>query len=587
MRCLFVLCLLTLPAHADDKILVTATRGEANAENLPFAGGTASGDRWDSAGGNPETALSGIPGLAFTSNGAPGQPRSLLIRGANAQHTLVLVDGIPVNDPLSPSRSFDFGQIPVSEIDHVEVIKGPQSVLYGSDAMGGVVQIFTKKGKASRARLEAGSYGTAKADLAAMGFRAGYFSTKGFSAADVRNGNTEADGSRNWNLGGSQDFPVTDTFLMRLNAQYNDNRTDTDKNGGAGGDSLNTYSTHSQFLLREENVILLPGEAELSVAGDYSAHDRTDNTNGSDYYKSRLWKVEAVARKTLSSHRLTVGSEFADEGGTSSQTTGGRRDFRSGGLYVQDEIDPRDGLNLVAGGRVDFHSQTETAATYRAGLSYWLWKNVLRAKASIGSGFKAPSLYQTYSSFGSLTLRPEKSIGGDAGIEVKGASWSSDLTFFANRFRDLIDFNLVTNQFFNQSRAETYGLEWQAEKRWGIFHADNSATFQRAYDPATGLLLLRRPRWSDTVEIGVSKERVYGANLLFRYVGERIDSHPVLLTRQTMPAYYTLGADIFRKLTEGIRLVGRGENLLNRNYQETSGYGVPALSAYAGIEADL
>lgn len=584
---LFAFFLLSSLAFAEDKIVVTATRDAANAESLPFSVGAVSGDRFTATGGDAEATLSSIPGLSFTSNGAPGQPRSLLIRGANSEHTLVLIDGIPVNDPLSPSRAFDFGQIPVSEIDHVEVLKGPGSVLYGSDALGGVVQIFTKKAKGAHVRAEGGSYGTAKADLAALGFRAGYFTTKGFSSADVRNGNREADGSRRWNVGGSKDFPLNDSFLMRLTAQYQNEHADTDRNGGPGGDSLNTYSDHDQFLLREENVVFLPGETELSVAGDYSSHNRTDNTNGQDYYKSQLWKAEAIARKPLGAQKFTLGAEYSDEGGTSSQVTGGRRDFHMLGLYAQDEAGLTDRFSLVAGGRVDLHSQTDSVATYRAGVNYWLIPARLRWKASYGSGFKAPSLYQTYSQYGSTTLRPEKSVGGDTGFELTGDTYSADLTLYANRFRDLIDFNLLTNRFFNQGRAETYGLEFTTEKRIGLFHAQNALTFLRAYDPDSGLLLLRRPRWSDSVTLGAGRERLWAANLTFRYVGTRIDSNPTLLTRQEMPAYYTLAADFFHSLSEGLRFVARGENLLDRNYQETSGYGVPALSAYAGIEADL
>jgi vitamin B12 transporter len=578
---------LTTLAFAEDKIVVTATRDAASVESLPFSVGTVSGDRFMATGGDAEATLSSIPGLSFTSNGAPGQPRSLLIRGGSSQHTLVLIDGIPVNDPLSPSRAFDFGQIPVSEIDHVEVLKGPGSVLYGSDALAGVVQIFTKKSKGITARAEGGSYGTAKADLSAMGFRAGYFNTKGFSAADRRNGNTEADGARSWNVGGSKDFPLNDSFLMRLTAQYQNEHADTDKNGGPGADSLNTYTDHDQFLIREENVIFLPGETELSVAGDFSSHSRTDNTNGQDFYKSQLWKAEAIARKPVGTQKFTLGLEYADEGGTSSQTLGGRHDFRMGGFYGQDEAALSDRFNLVLGGRFDLHSQTDNAATYRVGVNFWLLEKRLRWKASFGSGFKAPSLYQTYSAYGSSALLPEKSLGGDTGFELVGESFSTDLTFYANRFRDLIDFNLLTNRFFNQTRAETSGVEWSAEKRMGIFHAQNALTLLRAVDPDTGLLLMRRPRWSDSITVGAGNAKLWAANLTFRYVGIRTDSNPTLFTRQLMPSYYTLAADFFHSLTEGFRITARGENLLDRNYQETAGFGVPALSAYAGIEADL
>jgi vitamin B12 transporter len=579
--------LLAGPAAASpDHIVVTATRTAEDPESLPFSIDSIPAERWEAAGGDAEAALSTVPGVSFTSSGGPGQTKSLLLRGAKAEHTLVLIDGIPVNDPLSPSRAFDFGQIPVSEIDHVEILKGPQSVLYGSDAMGGVVQIFTKK-TGSRARAEGGSYHTFSGSVSSMGFRAGGVSSRGYSSADEREGNTEPDGYRAYNLGGTQEFPLNDRFLMRLNAQYQDSRADTDKNGGRGGDSFNTYASHSQFLLREENVVLLPGEAELTVAGNYASHYRTDNTNGGDYYRGNLWKAEAIAKKPLGPQRFTLGAEYGDEGGSSSQTSGGRRDFREGAAYLQDELALSSRVELVAGGRVDLHSETRTAGTYRLGLNWWLVPEFLRARGSVSSGFKAPSLYQTYSIYGSPSLLPERSFGGEAGLEAKRGYWRSELTWFTNRFRDLIDFNLVTNRYFNQSRALTTGVEWGLGWSDGRLRADNALTYLRAIDPDTGVALLRRPRWTDSLTLGAGREKKWGTSLNLRYVGERQDAHPLLLTRQTMPAYLTLGADLFREIGDGLRLTARGVNLFDRRYQETSGFGVPGLSGYAGIEADL
>jgi vitamin B12 transporter len=588
MHSVFLLAFaLSIPSFADDKVVVTATRNETYANDIPFSVGTVGAAQWSQSGGRVETALSRIPGVAFTESGGPGQTRSLLLRGAKAEHTLVLIDGILVNDPLSPARAFDFGQLPVDEIERIEVIKGPQSVLYGSDAMGGVVQIFTRHGKRGRARVEGGSYGTVKAGASAMGFRAGYMQSRGFSSADENDGNTEADASRSWNLGGTQDFPVSDHFLMRLNAQYSESKTDTDRHGGAGGDSRGTFARHNQFLLREENVVLLPEEGELSVAGSYASHYRDDNTSGADFYDAALWKAESVLRKPgLGAHSLTAGAEYGEEAGRSSQISGGQRRFRAGAFYLQDQLKPGD-FQIVAGARLDLHSATDAAGTYRLGLGYWLVKNLLRAKASVGTGFKAPSLYQTYSIYGSPSLRAERSVGGEAGLELSGRDWSTELAFFANRFRDMIDFNPLTSRFFNQSRAETYGLEWSSERRLGFFHLGNALTLLRAVDPDTGLLLLRRPRLANTVSFGYHRSGVVDANLHLRYVGSREDSHPVLLTRQRMPSFFTLGMDLFHEIENGLRFVARGENLLNRRYQETSGFGVPALSGYAGIEADL
>jgi len=576
-------------AFADDKVVVTATRSEMSRDDLPFSVSSVKGEAWDSRGGNAESALSSVPGLSFTVSGGPGQTRSLLIRGAKAEHTLVLIDGIPVNDPLSPSRAFDFGQIPVDEIERIEVIKGPQSVLYGSDAIGGVVHIITKKNSATRLRLEGGSYGTMKARAAMLGFHAGYEKSSGFSAADVRDGNTEADGFEAWNLGGKKEFALGDAALLRLNGTFKETRTDTDRSGGRGGDSRNTSTRNGLFLFRGDWIYFIPDTGvEWNLGGSYSGHSRNDNTNTpvGDYYKADLVKVENIFRRDFGPHGLTLGIEAGSERGRSSQTSGGTRKFNGIAFYLQDQV-AFGRFQTNAGARLDLHSEHESAQTYRLGIGYSMVPELLRLKGSIGTGFKAPSLYQTYSIFGSPNLRPERSVGGDFGFELTGEDWSTEVTGFLNRYRDQIDFNSVTSRFFNQSSAESYGLEWGSEKSLGFFRLSNALTWLRAFDRNSRLPLLRRPLLSDTLTFGFRKGDFVGANLHARYVGTRTDVHPTTFTRQPMPAFLTLGFDMFHSIGGGLRVVARGENLLDRRYQETSGFGVPALSGYVGVEAEL
>lgn len=575
--------LFSLLAQAET-IVVTATRSGSSTDELPYSVGSLSGQEWRNSGESAERALTTIPGVAVTAAGGPGQPRTVLLRGAKAEHTLVLVDGMVLNDPLSPSRSFDFGQIPVSEIDRIEVIKGPQSVLYGSDAMGGVIQIFTKKGAHPlKAKAEAGSYQTGKLQASYLGFHAGYEKTKGFSAADEREGNSERDGQRLWRIGGSKEFPLGEKATLRVQADYEDSLTDTDSNGGRGSDSFGTYTSGQQLLFRTEAFYLYSDALELTSAISLNTHDRDDNTVSPAFYKAYLAKLEQLAQWKLKGHRATLGLEAEQESGRSSDLVQ-RRSFQGGAVFFQDQFGKR--LHGTAGARVDFHSEHRASPNFRGGLGYWLLPDRLRFKGSLGSGYKAPSLYQTYSRYGTPHLRPERSLGADLGIELQGAEWSTELTAFANRFRDMIDFNPISSKYFNLRAAKTYGLEWSLARSWRYLTLRNALTTLRSADRDTGLALYRRPLLTNTFSADFQQGKERGFGLQLRYVGRREDVHPTLFNRQKMPPFAVINASAFQRLSPEYKLTLRGENLANRHYQEISGYGVPELSAYAGIEAE-
>lgn len=585
MRATFLfLFLCTLTAYANDTILVTATRTGTSRSDLPVSGNRISREDWDRFGSRPENALPAVPGLSFSANGGPGQTRSVFIRGARAEDTLVLIDGVPLNDPLSPSRSFDFSQIPVAEIESIEVLKGPQSVLYGSDAMGGVVQIFTKK-TGSHAKFEGGSFGTLKARASHLGFHGGYERSNGISAADERNGNTERDGHKSWNLGGSKDFSLGENSSLRVQGLYHDNKTDTDRSGGVGGDSSGTHTRNSQLVFKAEALRISRDGYEWSTAGSIFTRDRDDNTTAPAFYKARLWKAETNVKKNFGSHTPTLGGEYYEEAGRSSDMQA-RRKFRAGALYLQEQY-ASGRWQAVAGGRVDFHSEHNRATTFRAGLGYWLEPEVLRAKTSVGTGYKAPSLYQTYSSFGTRGLRPSRIIGGDAGLELSTGPWQAELTYYRNHFRELIDFDTLTSRFFNIGRAETSGFEISLARAIGTFSLKNSLTTIRAHDKTKGRKLLRRPALSGLAEATYKGSGRRGISANLRYVGQREDIHPTLYSRQVMPSFLTIGLNAFQQISKSAKVTARVENLLNRRYQETSGFGTTGLSGYFGVEADL
>lgn len=561
---------------AEPSILVTANEDNESAY--------VSGAQWNGAGEKAETALR-QSGISFATHGGPGQTRSVFLRGARAEDTLVLLDGIPLNDPLSPSRSFDFSQVPTGDIERIEILKGPQSVLYGSDAMGGVVQFFTRRDPGRpRLRAEGGSYGSYRARASHLGFHAGYERSAGFSAADEREGNTERDAHEAWNLGGQKVTALGENTNLRLQGIFHRSKTDTDRTGGRGGDSAGTFTRNEQLLFRAEATHVENGY-QWVTAGSLFSRDRDDNTMAPAYYRSRLWKTETNVSRSFGAHTPTLGAEYYEEAGRSSEIQG-RRKFRAGAAFLHDRFSSGR-WEAALGGRLDFHSEHPTAANFGLGAGYWLSPNTLQARAHLGSGFKAPTLYQTYSSYGSPSLSPSRSIGGDIGLLWRGGPWEAELGYYANRFRQLIDFDVVRSRYFNIGRAQTHGMEASITRELGSFRLKNSLTTTHAVDKITGLKLLRRPAINNSLELIYDRAGRRGATLFLRYVGKREDIHPVLYTRQMMPAFFTANLDLYYRLSSAWKITARGENLLDRHYQETSGFGTAGRSGYLGVEAEL
>lgn len=274
-----------------------------------------------------------------------------------------------MNDPLSPSRGFDFGQIPASEIDHIEIVEGPQSVLFGSDAMAGVIQIFTKRGAANpNLRIRGGSYGSGKASLSAYGFYAGGERSDGFSAADKREGNEEIDGYRAYHIGGVKDFILDARSTWRNTAHLSDSKTDTDRNGGKAGDSRNTFSRNSRLHFRSELNHAFVNGIDGSLAGSANIIDREDNTSGPAFYKANLWKLETLWNKSVSAHDFTLGAEYARETGRSTDLPQ-EKSLHTYGVFLQDQF--RSGAFLAnLGARIDFPSEQGNPQTYRAGFAF-------------------------------------------------------------------------------------------------------------------------------------------------------------------------------------------------------------------------
>lgn len=567
-----------------DPIIVSPNRHEDSSIATPIGRKQSSSEDWEQKGELVETGLSSIPGISFSNTGGIGQPRSIFIRGARAEDTLVILDGVPLNDPLSPTRSFDFSQVPASLVS-IEVLKGAQSVLYGSDALGGVILLKSKEQMEPQAKLEAGSYGTVKARASSSGFRANYGRSDGISSADARLGNTERDGYRTYSFGGKKSVPLGTKGILDAQGFYQYQWVETDKDGGPGGDSLGTQteSRNLTFRLGESHDL---GDGYFLQSGlSHFSRNRDDNTVSPAFYRSQTWRAESFLRKSFSWHSAIAGLEFLRDSGTSSDFLD-RKVLRTFSSFLQWDW-RKEKLSGSHGARIDLPSQHQKAITYRSALGYWIFEEKLLARASIGSGLKVPSLYQTYSRYGSVNLKPSSSVSKDISLEYKTGISETELTFFENRFKNSIDFvsSPAPGRYQNIGKADSIGLEFAHRQDLFPLYFHNALTYMNARDRTNGERLRRRPRLSLASELGIRRGDFAGASVQMRWIKGRTDTLPIFpYSAQAMPSFAVFRFEGFHRIRNLWKISLRVENLFNRSYQETSGFGTPERSFYVGLE---
>jgi vitamin B12 transporter len=574
-------------------------------------------------------ALQDVVGLSVTQNGGLGTAASVFIRGANSEHTLVLIDGVAVNDPINPSRSYDLAHLFLNQVERVEILRGPQSPLYGSDAMGGVINIITRKGH-GQPRLSlsgsAGSYGTESVGFGLSGSSgsADYslglstFRTTGISAADAHlPGNGERDGFQNLSLSGRFGYAVRKNVDLDVIVRAVSDRTDLADFGGPYGDDPNNVQYYRSTLVRALLRGLFLGnrwEQKLSVS--WTGSNRTLINPPDDLhplmgeygiYGSGLVQVDWQNNVFLSPRQtLTAGLEFSREQGHSdyiSQDPSGIAESsfpeeraQVAGFYVQDQWKVRNAFFLTAGARLDVHSRTGAALTYRVAPAFIIERTGTKFRATLGTAFKSPSLYQLFAPptawgpIGNANLQPERVTGWDAGVDQNlfGNGLRVGWTYFSNTFRDLIDFDYLVG-YVNIGRAKTCGVETSLDSR--PLGPDGPLSFKASYtrltarDEVSGTDLLRRPRdkFSFDAWSRLTKRLDLTASVLF--VGRRIDREFSTYPYQTveLPRYVLLNAVISASLGRSLDLFLRLDNILNTRYEMVWGYGTYGFTAIAGF----
>jgi vitamin B12 transporter len=581
-------------------------------------------------------ALRSVPGLMVTQAGGPAGTTGVMLRGASTGQTLVLIDGIRVNDPGGAAGDFNFALVAPGTVDRVEVLRGPQSALYGSDAMGGVINIITKKGSGPAQyaiRTEGGSYGTAST-TASMSGSSGPWNyavtgsgqhTNGFSsygyripAIEAKYPNLEKDGMDR--IGGSArvGYDAGEGFRFDAGVMSTFTRGAYDASFGATPDTPSNSNQLQQQIWAKAAVDSLGGMLTQSITTFATQVDRTFN----DYSSYGINVLPANSSATSTDFRgNSFGAEYQGDlklGAAGSLIYGARTQHdtaESFGSTVLPIPTPRistlnatkdtnsvfalwklpigERLSVTMGGRVDDVVDVATFATWRTTAAYNIVETDTKLRASAGTGAKAPTLYQLYEpNYGNSGLKPEESFGYDAGIDQSlfNGRVTLSLTGFYNKFSNLIDFTFDPTptqpfgHYINVARAETSGLEVGADVDVipGTLRLKTAYTWLQAKDLSTGLTLARRPEHLARIALAITPTDRWLIEPRILMVSKRFSSNNEL---NPLAAYTRVDLYTEYKIDNNWKVFARGENIFNERYQEVLNYGTTGPAVYGGFHA--
>jgi vitamin B12 transporter len=524
-------------------------------------------------------------GVDIARTGGPGGGSALFLRGGNSNHALILIDGIRVGS--TGQGVFDFAHLPLEQIERIELVRGPRAALWGSDAIGGVVHIFTRDPSRTSVRATAGSYGRAGAsagtgfgdDRRGFGFTAGYQRLRGFSATNpdsVFSYDPDDDGYRNRNLSLRGRTTLGNQVLafqaIGTNADVEFDRGTTEARNSSGGVTLAGE---------------LGGRWSHQLTLGHAREDLDTVSSFSNTFQSRRTSLDWINTLQVGADaRLNLGVNWQQENGSSSNIFAGR---------IFDEQRISKALFAGYGGRfgahvLDFSLRRDDSSQYggeTTGNAAWGWdiNEAVQVRLSWGEGFRAPNFNELYYPDGGFgfagnpDLRPESSQTWETGLEFRPADGHRiGLSAYRSRVRDLIAFAApVTNNAININHAELEGVELEYRFERGGWIAGGNLAWQDAVDARTDAPLLRRAKRKAHVDLGYRFGNGLELGLDGDYVSDRADFGADL------DAYALAHLRLAWQFNPSWRLEARVENLTDRDYAVVYGYNTPGRSGVLNL----
>lgn len=590
-----------------DEVVVTATRNPVSESLTGSAVTVISREEIEQqqAVRVPEL-LRSVSGVSVDREGSLGGKTSVRMRGLDSKYTQVLVNGVRVNDPTSPDGAYDFSTITTDHVQRIEVVRGNQSVLHGSDAIGGVINIITNQGEGDpevQARVENGSFGTRRVSAQYGGAWEEYqfstslsrYETDGISAADEDAGNTEKDGYENRTFSTRLSFPVASFLRFESSLRLTEALTETD------GLMISppfapTDADNSQEINENVGHVRLEttdSENPLQQHLQYSWFDNERLETSNDYAGDRSRAQYGLAYDLNSDGTFSLDAEYQDEHAqiSSGLDTG----FWTSSVAGEYQWTPGENWSHTVGVRHLDHEEFGRETTYRVTSAYFtdLLADVLggdrtKLRGNYGTGFNAPTSYQLYNNqsfaLGNPNLDPETSEGWELGLEhYVTDSNSLSLAYFRNEIEDQFGFRNMNppgepDYFNREGTTETDGIESalhvEPSERITV---DLTYTYQQSEDPSgNDIDLIPENKASATVNWR------YNDSLRFNVNGEYNDERPDGTV--TLDDYRLLNAGARYSVSEDATAYARLENAFDEDYQEVDGYGTAGRALYGGMK---
>ena len=549
-----------------------------------------------------------------------GTVPSIFMRGASSGRTLILIDGAPVGDPSMISNEFDLNLVPLDQVERIEILKGAQSSVYGSDAMGGVINIITKtkNSKSWKGSYSTGTYGTNKVDVQhahsfkKLSYTVGYEkqSAKGFSSAIDKNnsGLFDKDGYNNKSWFLNLNYTINALWNVKAYSRTTSYKADVDY--GAFKDDKDEYFNNatkmSGFTLQYKKAT-----TRFQLQYQYSTQDRNYLNDSIDktytqFEKNQYWGkshfADAFFSKQLSKQiQWIIGSDFRygsykqdyfsiSQWGPYSENFKDTFQYQNA-IYTSVIIHSNNNKWLLElGGRYNKHSRYGNNETYTISPSYKIDDNI-RFIASISSGYKVPSLYQLSYNSG---LAPEKSVNTELGIEHKTNKLFARAVYYNRTINNGIDYNYVDYNFFNFIQQKVNGVELEMNWKFSPKHhfsanytlMNGQETNQNritTVDTITYNYLLKRPKHSGGISWQYQASDRLDFSASIRYTSKRYDVGGYAAQDVVLRHYTLLNAHLNYALTKNWMLFIDGQNMGNEQFQEINGYNTMGSMFLFGI----